>query len=147
MTEFTSEVKTIPHGVADIYSVLSDLNNLEMVKDKIPADKVKNFSFDKDSCTVNVSPVGDVTFQIVDRVENDTIKFQGMQLPMEIYMWIQLKESAEKETKLKLTIKADLNVFIKPMVSKPLTEGIEKIAEMLAVFPYDEIVAKKRNLE
>lgn len=147
MTEFTSEVKTIPHGVADIYSVLSDLNNLEMVKDKIPADKVKNFSFDKDSCTVNVSPVGDVTFQIVDRVENDTIKFQGMQLPMEIYMWIQLKESAAKETKLKLTIKADLNVFIKPMVSKPLTEGIEKIAEMLAMFPYDEIVAKKGNLE
>ncbi len=147
MTEFTSEVKTIPHGVVDIYAVLSDLTNLELVKDKIPADKVKNFSFDRDSCTVNVSPVGDVKFQIIDRIENDTIKFQGMQLPMEIYMWIQLKESAEKETKLKLTIKADLNVFIKPMVSKPLTEGIEKVAEMLAMFPYDEIVAKRANLE
>lgn len=147
MTEFTSEVKTIPHGVADIYGVLSDLTNLELVKDKIPADKVKNFSFDRDSCTVNVSPVGDVKFQIVDRIENDTIKFQGMQLPMEIYMWIQLKESAEKETKLKLTIKADLNVFLKPMVSKPLTEGIEKVADMLAMFPYDEIVAKKGSIE
>ena len=58
-------------------------------------------------------------------------------------MWIQLKESAEDETKLKLTVKADLNVFIKPMVSKPLQEGLDKIAEMLTVLPYKDIVAKK----
>lgn len=147
MTEFTSEVKTIPHGVASVYSVLSDLSNLELVRDRVPEDKIKNFSFDKDSCTVNVSPVGDVTFQIIERVENDTIKFQGMHLPMEIYMWIQLKDSAENETKLKLTIKADLNVFIKPMVSKPLQEGIGKIAEMLVTLPYTEIMDKKSKLE
>lgn len=147
MTEFTSEVKTIPHAVNNVYGVLSDLSNLELVREKVPADKIKNLSFDKDSCTVNVSPVGDVKFQIIERIENDTIKFQGMQLPMEIYMWIQLKESSEKETKLKITIKADLNVFIKPMVSKPLQEGIGKIAEMLAALPYDEIINKKASLE
>lgn len=147
MTEFTSEVKTIPHGVGNIYNVLSDLSNLELVRDKIPADKIKNLSFDKDSCTINVSPVGDVKFEIVERVDNDTIKFQGMQLPMEIYMWIQLKGSADNETKLKLTIKADLNVFIKPMVSKPLTEGIEKVADMLVVLPYDEIIEKRAKLD
>lgn len=142
MTEFVSEVKTIPHYVWDVYGVLSDLSNLELVKDKIPADKVKNFSFDKDSCTLNVSPVGDVRFQVIDRIENNTIKFQGMQLPMELYMWIQVKESADKETKLKLTVKADLNVFIKPMVSKPLQEGIAKIADLLVTLPYDEILKK-----
>lgn len=147
MTEFTSEIKTIPHGVGDVYAVLSDLTNLELVKDKIPADKVKNFSFDKDSCTLNVSPVGDIKFQIVDRQENDTIKFQGMQLPMELYMWIQMKESGEKETKLKLTVKADLNVFLKPMVSKPLSEGLEKISEMLVSLPYDQILEKRQEKE
>lgn len=147
MTEFTSEVKTIPHAVANVYRVLSDLSNLELIRDRVPEDKIKNLSFDTDSCTINVSPVGDVKFQIIERIENDTIKFQGMQLPMEIYMWIQLKESAEKETKLKLTVKADLNVFIKPMVSKPLQEGLSKIAEMLVTIPYDQIVDKGPKLE
>ena len=36
MAEFVSEVKTVPHSDADIYTVLSDLNNLELAKDKIP---------------------------------------------------------------------------------------------------------------
>lgn len=143
MTEFVSEVKTIPHTVENVYRVLSDMSNLELVKERIPEDKIKNLSFDRDSCTVNVSPVGNVKFMIVERVENQTIKLQGMQLPMEVFMWIQLKEIASGETKLKLTIKADLNVFIKPMVSKPLQEGIDKIADMLVTVPYDEIAAKK----
>lgn len=142
MTEFVSDIKIIPHHVGDVYATLSDLSNLELIKDKIPADKIKNVTFDKDWVAVNVSPVGDVKFQIIDRVENDTIKFQGMQLPMEVYLWVQLKESAEKETKLKLTIKADLNVFIKPMVSGPLSEGVQKIAEMLTTLPYDKIQEK-----
>lgn len=147
MTEFVSPIRTIPHSVSDVYQTLADLSNLELVRDRIPADKIKDFSFDKDSCSVNVSPVGDVKFMIIERIENDTIKFQGMQLPMEIYMWIQVKESAEKETKLKLTIKADLNVFIKPMVSKPLEEGLNKISEMLASLPYDEIQEKRAITE
>ena len=33
---------------------------------------------------------------------------------------------------MKLTIKAELNMFIKGMVKKPLQEGIEKIADALA---------------
>ena len=37
---------------------------------------------------------------------------------------------------MKLTIRAELNMFIKAMVSKPLKEGVEKLADMLAMIPY-----------
>ena len=39
---------------------------------------------------------------------------------------------------MKLTIKAELNMFIKGMVKKPLEEGIEKIADALAMIPYED---------
>ena len=38
---------------------------------------------------------------------------------------------------MKLTIKADLNPFIKGMVAKPLQEGIEKIADVLQLIHYE----------
>lgn len=38
---------------------------------------------------------------------------------------------------MKLTIKADLNPFIKQMVKKPLQEGIEKIADVLQMIQYE----------
>lgn len=136
MSEFTSEIKTIPYADYDIYPVLSDLRNLEKVRDKISQDKIQEFSFDEDSCTVMVNPVGKVKFNIVDRQPNSTIKFEAEQVPFSLNLWIQLKPVAETETKMKLTVKADLNPFIKPMVAKPLQEAIDKIADMLADIPY-----------
>ena len=39
--------------------------------------------------------------------------------------------------KMKLTIKAELNPFIKGMVSGPLTEGLEKVADVLQNIQYE----------
>ena len=66
---------------------------------------------------------------------------------MELFFWIQLVEKSVDDTRMKLTIKADLNMFLKPMLSKPLTEGIEKIADMLASLPYRDIPSLKANKE
>jgi carbon monoxide dehydrogenase subunit G len=143
MTEFVSEIKTLPHSQQVIYEALSDLNNLELFKDKIPGDKINEFSFDRDTCSFTVNPVGKVKFLIVNREPPETIKFVADESPVEVNMWIQLKEESPEETKMKLTIQAELNPFLKPMLSKPLQDGINKIADVLAVVPYDEIMAKK----
>jgi carbon monoxide dehydrogenase subunit G len=139
MTEFTSEIKQLPYSEATVYEVLADLNNLEKVKDQIPQDKVQDFSFDSDSCTFNVSPVGNVRFSIVEREPNKTIKFTADKLPVEIYMWIQLKEVNPQDTRMKLTVKANLNPFMKPMLSGPLQKGLDKIADVLATVPYETL--------
>jgi len=142
MTEFVSDVKVIPHADVDIYYVLSDLNNLELAKDKIPQDKIKDFSFDSDSCTITIDPVGKVRFVVVEREPNKTIKFEAEQLPFGVTMWIQILPVNTIESKMKLTVKADLNPFLKPMVAKPLQAGLDKIAESLALLPYTEILNK-----
>ncbi|NDV77372.1 SRPBCC family protein [Dysgonomonas sp. 511] len=140
MAEYTSEIKIIPYQNKDVFAVLSDLNNLELAKDKIPQDKIKGFSFDKDSCTVTVDPIGQVRFLVVEREPDKTIKFQAEQLPFDVKMWIQLLPDSEGNSRMKLTIQADLNPFLKPMVSKPLQTGIDKVVEVLAALPYREIL-------
>lgn len=136
MTEFVSDIQTIPHSQESIYKVLSDLSNLERMKDRIPQDKIEDFSFDTDSCSFSVSPVGKIKFSIVEREPFKTIKFAADQSPVDVFLWIQLKETDASETKMKLTVRAELNPFIKPMVSKPLQEGINRIADILANIPY-----------
>ena len=42
----------------------------------------------------------------------------------------------ENDTRLKMTIRADLNPFIKPMVSKPLQDALDKISTVIAGLPY-----------
>jgi len=138
MTEFTSEIKTIPHNDERIYAMLSDLSNLERVKDRIPRDHIKEFTFDSDSCQIEISPIGKVVFQIVNREPFKTIKFETSNSPVPLLLWIQLKQAVENVdiTKMKLTVRAELNPLLKTMVSKQVQEGIDKFAEMLASLPY-----------
>lgn len=136
MTEFVSEIKAIPFNEDRIFNVLSDLSNLEKIKDRIPQDKVQEFEFDRDSCSVSVAPVGKITFQIVEREPNKTIKFSTTNSPVPLLLWIQLKQVEENDTRMKLTVRAELNPFIKTMVSKPLQEAIDKISTILAALPY-----------
>lgn len=136
MTEFSSEVKTIPYNEERVFSMLSDLSNLEKVRDRIPQDKISDFEFDHDSCSFNVAPVGKITFQIVEREPNKTIKFTTTNSPVPLFLWVQLKQVEENDTRLKLTVRADLNPFIKPMVSKPLQDAVDKISSVLASIPY-----------
>lgn len=138
MAKFESSVRQIPYPQQAVYNMLSDLTNIERVKDRVPEDKLKDLSFDKDSISISVPPVGVVSMRIIEREEPKTIKFESANSPMPFNFWIQLLPVNETESKMRLTIKADIPFMLKGMVTKPLQEGIEKIAEALAMIPYGE---------
>ena len=138
MAKFESSVKQIPYPQQTVYNMLSDLTNIERVKDRVPEDKLKDLSFDKDSISISVPPVGAVSMRIIEREEPKTIKFESANSPMPFNFWIQLLPVNETESKMRLTSKADIPFMLKGMVTKPLQEGIEKIAEALAMIPYGE---------
>ena len=136
MTEFVSDIKAIPHNEDRVYALLSDLSNLERIRDRVPQDKIKDLVFDSDSCSFAIDPVGKIRFEIVEREPYKTIKFTTTNSPVPVFLWIQLKQVAEGDTRLRMTVRADLNPFIKPMVSKPLQEALDKISTVIASLPY-----------
>jgi len=139
MTEFISEIKTIPFNDERVFSMLSDLSNLERIKERIPREHIKDFSFDSDSCHIEISPIGNVDFQIINREPYKTIKFETANSPISLFLWIQLKQAGDDVTKMKLTVHADLNPLLKTMVSKQIQEGVDKLSELIASLPYDNI--------
>lgn len=160
MEKFESEVKYISYPLEVVYNKMADLNNLSAIKDRFSdpnfqsaaisasggkvsesqmqsiAEKVQNMRFDTDSVSLDVNPVGNVTLQIIERELNKTIKFETANSPVPMNMWIQLLPVSTGGCKMRLTVKAELNFFIRKMVEKPLREGVEKIADMLAMIPY-----------
>ena len=136
MTKFESSVKQIPYPVEDVYRNISDLNNLERVCDRIPEDKLNSFSFDSDSVSVNVAPVGDLKLRIIEREENKCIKFETVQSPLPFNLWIQVLPVSATESKMKVTVQADIPFMLKGMVAGPLQDGVEKIADALSKIPF-----------
>ncbi len=135
-SKFESSVRQIPYSQTTVYNALSNLSNLEKVKDKLPAEQIESLSFDNDSISISAGAVGSIKMRIIERTEPNTIKFKSEDSPMPFNLWIQLLPTSENACKMKLTIKAEISMFLKPMVKKPLTEGIEKIADLLQHIPY-----------
>jgi hypothetical protein len=135
-SKFESSVKQVPYSQQAVYNNISDLRNLEKVRDRVPEDKVKDFSFDQDSISINVAPVGELKLRICDREEPKCVKFETVQSPVPFNVWVQVLPVDENSSKMKVTVKAELNPFIKSMVEKPLQEGVEKIADALAMVHY-----------
>ncbi len=135
-TKFESSIRQINYPQQSVYDMLSDLSHIEKVKDRLPEDKLKDVQFDSDSISIQ-SPMGAIRLCIIERDTPKCIKFETEQSPIPFYFWIQILPVTETSSKMKLTIKAELNPFIKGMVQKPLQEGIEKLADALQMIKYE----------
>ena len=134
MSKFESSIKQIAYPQQSVYNMLSDLTNIERVKDKVPEDKLKDLTFDKDTISISVSPVGQISMRIVERDEPKTIKFASENSPMSFNFWIQILPVSDTASKMKLTIDADIP-FLQRNGIWSAKEGIEKIADALATIP------------
>lgn len=135
MTTFESQQTRIRKKQANLFDFFSDLNNIGKYKDEASETALlKGIEYSEDSFSLSVSPVGKVNFRITERQPCNKVLFVAENLPVELNVEVALDKSAENdiETDLKIIATADLNPFIKPMVSKPLQDAVDKIAETFA---------------
>ncbi len=138
-TKYESKITSAPYSAEQIYRMLSNMQSLERVKDLIPKDKVQEMEVEPDRVRLKVDGLAQkITIAIVDRIENDTIKFGAEGIPMDANFWIQMKEVSPTDTRLKLTVKADIPFMFKMMLDKKLQTGLDQAADMLARFPYSQ---------
>ena len=141
MVQFESNVKFVPYSQERVYGKLEDLNNLALLKERLEqmreklGDKIQDVTFDRDSLTLTVQGMN-VTLRIIEREPCKCIKFEGEKSPIPMNLWIQILPVSEDQAKMKVTVRAEVNMFMKAMVSKPLQEGVEKLADMLAMITY-----------
>jgi len=137
MAKFESSVKQVAYSQEAVYRNISDLSNLERVRDRVPQDKIQDFSFDSEQVSVSVAPIGQITLRICERQEPKCVKFESVESPMPFHLWIQVLPVTETTSKMKVTVDADIPFMLKAMVSGPLQDGVDKVADALSQIPYE----------
>jgi len=135
MTKYQSEIKTISSSEEVVFGILSDLNHLEKLKKQdIASGKLKVLECNADSCLLEIEQIGRIGFRIVEKEAFKTIKFESFQLAVEVNAWIHLEQITEKETKMELTMAANLPPLLKMMLNKKLERGINMLADFFESF-------------
>ena len=157
MTKYESTVKKIYAPIDHVYAKFSDLTNLSVIQQRMsdPAfeqvvrqqagDKVneeqlaqlkslvEKMQFGRDWVVVNAGPLGEVGLRIIEREEPKLIKFQTENSPVAANLWIQLLPNGDAQTAMKVTLGAELNFLMKQMLKGKLQDGVERLADMLAM--------------
>ena len=153
MAKYESQIKQVPFSQSAVYAKLSDLTNLAVIKErfddpnvqaKISADKIEEvrnavnqMEFTTDTVSAPAGPIGTIAVQIVDREPEKCVKFTSTNSPVSFKLWVQMLPTGDTSSKLKVTIDADLNFFMKQMVGSHLEKGVDKFADMMAMIPYE----------
>jgi len=130
MAKIESKIGALGQNEDQVYNFLSDFRNLDPL---VPHDKISNWESTQDTCRFDIAGAGTISMVIIEREPHKLIKLQSQsQSPVPFTLWMQMKQVSEQDTRIKLTAKAEMNPFMKAMVSKYLKKGLDGIVDKLS---------------
>lgn len=153
-TRVVSEIQKVDSAIGDVYAFLSDFTKIGKMIDMARqmgaqtgeieghsvseiADKIENVQTTVDACTFTIKGLGEMGVKVAEKEEPKMIKLEGDgRVPFDFEVWIQLLENGPYDTRMRITLEADLNMMFKMLLKGKLEKGINQLAEGLAKIPY-----------
>lgn len=132
MTEIESKIVAIRNSAEVVFNTLSDFRNFNQMATMVPDGQLTDWNADENSCRFKVKGF-DIGLKFMEKEPHKTLKITGDgKVPFEFFFWIQLKEVAPYDLRMKLTVHADLNVMMKMMLKGKLKSGLDQMADQMA---------------
>ena len=129
MLSAESKIGKIENSDESIFHFLADFSNFNSL---ISADRIKNWKATRDTCSFTLDGLGDLGMKIIEREPFKLIKVTGDEnSKFDFFFWIQLKKMAEMDTRIKLTIHAEINPLVQAMAKKPLQNFLDLLIDHL----------------
>lgn len=129
-----SRTGSIPENEDKIFAFFSDLNHLEPL---VPKEKLSSCEFQEDSCRLVITGLGEIGLRILEKEPCKLIKLGSVgDSAYAFTLWIQLKQVSQKDTRVKLTLQADLNPFLQVMAKSPLKNFVETLVDRMETINY-----------
>jgi len=133
-TKYESTIKVVNNSAEVIYSKLSDFQKLSSV---IPPENIQNWKATPDTCRFTIAQIGEIGLRIIDRQENTLVKYTADgETRFNFNIWVQMKEVAPYNSRIKVTMKADLNPMLKMMAGSHLQKFVDMLATAISTYNY-----------
>lgn len=128
MEKYESKQHRIERPAAAIYPLLSDFTLFT----PILQERVEEWEATPDSCSFKVQGFR-IRLDIIEREPNEYIKISGGGgSPMPFTFWLQLKEVAGNDTRMRLVLHIELNMMMRMMVGSKVQQAVDQMAQQIA---------------
>jgi len=129
MTTFKSPEVIANKSAEDFFNKIGDLNNLK----EIMPSQIENYESTETTCSFKMQGMPRLALEIAEKTEFSKISLtaKGSQIPFSLDCFITEKG---EECQVRLEINAELNMMMKMMVEKPLTQFLDVLASKIQNF-------------
>jgi carbon monoxide dehydrogenase subunit G len=124
---FTSNTKSIPAPITNVFIFLSDLRNFE----SLMPDQLQQWESDENYGKFTIKGLPELDMKILERVENKSIHLvSGEESPVEFSIDCSL-ENLDGKTESTIVLHAELSPMLKMLAASPLQNLVNIMADKL----------------
>lgn len=145
MESYKSDKVVIDHNIELIYNKLSNPSmfkeQMEKNMDRVPdeaREHLNKVKFEEDGISIE-SPMGEVKLSVSESVAPNLVKYVAESSPVPFGLTVNLEAIDEEHTNAVAEINIELPLMLRAMVGGKLSEGAQKMGEVIAKLPYGEM--------
>ena len=134
MAIYKGKPAVINRPIGDVFARFSDLSAMEeVVKDRAgDLGQKAEIKFEADSLTIVNNQVGEIRFEVTERVEPTKVVFKAANSPLPIVMAINLASIDEASTEVYTSIDVEIPVMLKAFIGPKLQQVADQFGTMMA---------------
>lgn len=144
MSIYSSDKITLHAPAEAVYDKLSNLENLQGLLDKVPADKVpedkremfENIKITPDTIEVPGGPMGNLIFRVTERKAPSTVKLNGEGIPINMALVLHVTPVDSSTSTAQVDIDIDIPAMLKPMVGGQIQKMANQFGDVLGAIPF-----------
>lgn len=124
-SEYKSRVGKLSCSPGEAFYFLTDIRNFKRF---VPQGSISNLQVDKDSCSFDVSMLGNVNINIADKKAPEKVTYAGQAANVNDFsLVLDISETDDNKASAKVSLLADMNPFIRAMAEKPIAKLLETL--------------------
>lgn len=135
MAKYSGKPVTLNHPAAEVFDRVSDLGSFQERLEQLPEEiraKLGDVRFTADSIIINAAPVGEMKFNLTERVPYSLLRFEAENSPVPFRITVHLKELAEGKCEVEPVIDVEIPAMLRPLVGGKMQEAADKFGEMFS---------------
>lgn len=128
MTNIESKQATVAASAEELFRFLSDMNNFARL---LPENKIENVQTTETTCSFRISGMADIQLEKKSETPFQLIQIESGDKPFKFYLQIPIQAISEKQSQASLRFEGQLNPMLQMMVTGPLTNFFNMLADNL----------------
>ena len=144
MANYSSGNVTIKASAEKVFDKLSNLENLQSMLEKVPADRIpedkrqmfENIRITPDTIEVPGGPMGNLVFRVIERKSPSLIKLQGEGIPVAMSLSLHIRPETEETSLANVDLDIDIPAMLRPMIGGQIQKIADQFGDVLGAIPF-----------